>query len=160
MGSMSDQHRRVWCGHVAKMVYPIDPARCGRVLVDYLPLLADLPDEAFTPHSAEAVALFERRMAFPSFDEIAKPLRGWWRENRPHRYRSLPAPEPEAPRLPTEAERAAQAETMRQFREDFAHVWRPRPGSVEPKYLTGEALAEFRRKAGIRVRPVVSEVAE
>lgn len=80
---MSDNHRRLWCASVAKLVYPVDPARCGKALVDYLPLLRDLPDEAFNPVSAEAVAMADRRMAFPSYDEVAKPLRAWWRDHKP-----------------------------------------------------------------------------
>jgi len=83
MTRQDEEHRRRWAGAVAKLVYPLDPPRCAKALVDYLPLLADLPTEAFTPASAEAVALAERRMAFPSYDEIAKPLRAWWKENRP-----------------------------------------------------------------------------
>ena len=94
---MSEAHRRVWAAGVAKLVYPADPARATAKIVYYLPHLTDLPTEAFNPHSAEAVAMAERKMALPSFDEIARPLRAWWRDHK------LPPPVirgPGAPLLP------------------------------------------------------------
>lgn len=94
---MSEAHRRLWAATVAKLVYPADPARATAKIVDYLPHLADVSTEAFNPHSAEAVAMAERKMALPSFDEIARPLRAWWREHR------LPPPSvrgPDAPLTP------------------------------------------------------------
>ena len=70
---MNDQVRRQWCAAVAKLVYPLDPERCVKTLVGYLPMLRDLPDAAFSPASAEEVALHDRRMAFPSFLRSRSP---------------------------------------------------------------------------------------
>src|SRR6185312_6042880 len=46
-----------------------------------LPLLADLPDGAFTLKSLEHVARECRRM--PSYGELRSALSAWWIDNRP-----------------------------------------------------------------------------
>jgi hypothetical protein len=143
---MNEAHRRVWAASVAKLVYPVDPARATAKIVEYLPLLSDLPDEAFNPHSMEAVALYERRMALPSFDEIAKPLRTWWRDNRPRTWGApsmLPPPVDE-PREHTEEEKAAQAAAMAQFLADRSEAAKGRPEDVKPAYLPVETLRAIR----------------
>lgn len=156
---MSEAHRRIWAASVAKLVYPVDPARATAKIVEYLSFLADVPNEAFNVHSAEAVALYERRMALPSFDEIAKPLRGWWKENRPDANRirlgtpgrALPEPERKAP--PTQDEIAAVSATVAQFVTERSEAARAQPTGVIPKYLTGEALEAFRNST-----PLIQQV--
>ena len=147
---MSEAHRRVWAASVAKLVYPVDPARATAKIVDYLAFLTDVPTEAFNAHSAEAVALYDRRMALPSFDEVAKPLRAWWRENRPRaNLIALGAPtrvlsDPEHKTGPTPEEIAAVEATVKAFVAERSEGARLRPSGVEPKYLTGEALERHR----------------
>lgn len=156
---MSDNHRRQWCAAVAKLVYPVDPARCVSALIGYLPLLRDMPDEAFNPHSAEAVALADRRMAFPSYDEVAKPLRAWWRDNRPaeKKFPALAhAREERRPRTPEEIA-YAEARTAEALAICAANR---RPESLKPikaAYLTPEQLRENVRRTGAIMPPYLRE---
>ena len=146
---MSD-HRTSWCAIVAALVYPIDPPRAGKAMTAYLPLLARLPDEAFCARSAEIVALAPRRMAIPSYDEVANPLFGYWRDHRPDRHqiaqagvKMLPAPVRAAG--PTDAEIAAVEATVNSFVQAVRAKGIGRRDEVKPAYLTGEALRLFRQ---------------
>ena len=157
---MSDNHRRQWCAAVAKLVYPVDPARCVSALIGYLPHLRDLPVEAFNPASAEAVALAERRMAFPSYDEVAKPLRAWWRDNRPalQRFPSIPY-EPPPPRSgPTPEEIAYVEARVREAQAICASNRRPetqRP--IKASYLTPTQLRAVHQAQGTTPPPWLVE---
>lgn len=75
--------RQKWAAVVAKLVFPHSPDKATDAILAYLPLLADLPDAAFTHRSAEAVATSTRRLAIPAYDELSTALRAWWRDNRP-----------------------------------------------------------------------------
>jgi hypothetical protein len=140
---MSDKIRREWCMAVARLVYPLDPDRCVKTLVGYLPMMRDLPDAAFSPASAEEVALHDRRMAFPSYDEIANPLRAWWRQNKPYQPQ-ISGPQthiPERPRVNSPEEIAAvSAKAAAYVAEVKAKEAATRPGRVEPRYLTPDQL--------------------
>lgn len=157
---MNDAHRRQWCAMVAKLVYPVDPARCGAALVGYLPMLEDLPNEAFGPGSIEAVAMAERRMAFPSFDEVAKPLRAWWRDNRPasQRFPAL-APAREEPRTPPTPEEIAYVEArVAEARAICAANRKPETRrAVKPAYLTPDQLRASYNAKGIPLPPYLRE---
>ena len=157
---MNDNHRRQWCAMVAKLVYPVDPARCGAALVGYLPLLRDLPDEAFNAHSVEAVALADRRMAFPSYDEVAKPLRAWWRDNRPaeQRFPALTRAREEPRRPPTPEEVAYVEARVKEALAICAANRRPetqRP--VKAAHLTPDQLRENVRRTGAVMPPYLAE---
>lgn len=143
---MSEAHRRVWAAHVAKLVYPHDPARAVKMIVDYLlgTSLAKLPIEAFTPASAEAVAEFPRRMSLPSFDEISKPLSAWWRDNRPNRFASLPAPMPPDRMPPTPEEIAHVSAVVAEFVGERSKQRAQRPADVRPAYLSREVINAMR----------------
>lgn len=146
---MNETHRRQWCMAVAKLVYPIDPPRCVKALVDYLPMFHDLPDEAFNPLSAEEVALAERRMAFPSYDEVAKPLRAWWKANRPpSSYPRLAGPGyvPEPPKLPPTPEEIAYVEARVAEVVNAVKQTQNRPGAVKSAYVTPSQLRAMYRR--------------
>lgn len=75
--------RAMWVGIVAKLVHPHAPDKATVALLAFLPMLTDLPDDAFTHRSAEAVASCDRRLSIPSYDELGRALRLWWRDHRP-----------------------------------------------------------------------------
>lgn len=161
---MNENHRRQWCAMVANLVYPFDPARCGAALVSYLPMLHDLPDEAFNAHSVEAVALADRRMTFPSYDEVAKPLRAWWRDNRPasQRFPALTRAREEPRRPPTPDEIAyAEARTAEALAICAANRRAERPRAIKPsRPLTPEQLREGYRRTGAFMPPWLEEKAQ
>lgn len=157
---MNDNHRRQWCAAVAKLVYPVDPARCVSALIGYLPLLRDMPDEAFNPHSAEAVALADRRMAFPSYDEVAKPLRAWWKDNRPaaQRFPAIAAPMPEPPSARTPEEIAyAEARVAEALAICAANRRAESQKPIKASYLTPEQLRRTYDRPGAIVPPWLAE---
>ena len=150
---MSETHRRQWCAAVAQLVYPVDPPRCVKALVTFLPMLGDLPDEAFNPLSAEAVAMADRRMAFPSYDEVAKPLRAWWRDNKPaaQRFPALPHTREER-RTPTAEEIAyAEARTAEALAICAANRQSERARGVKAAYLSPEQLRAHAERQGVSV---------
>ena len=152
------EEQRKWCFLLAKLIYPFDSERAGKSLAIYVPI-TKLPPEAFTPESAEAVVMAPRRLAIPSYDEVAKPLFAWWRDNRPARVaitygaQSRPAiPAPSRRGGPTDDERDAVTETVQSIVADLsAKSGRARP-DVKPAYLTGEALRQFRERAKMGAR--------
>ena len=156
---MSDNHRRQWCAAVAKLVYPVDPARCVSALIGYLPHLRDLPVEAFNPASAEAVALAERRMAFPSYDEVAKPLRAWWRDNRPagQKFPALTHTR-EARRSPTPEEIAyAEARTAEAIAICASNRRPETQRPIKASYLTPAQLRAIHQAQGTVMPPWLAE---
>lgn len=78
----AQSRRERWIGILAALVYPQDSPKAADAMGKFLSMLQDVPDEAFTQRSAEHVASLPRRMAIPSYDEVGKGLRLWWRENR------------------------------------------------------------------------------
>ena len=97
--------RGAWLTELAALCYPQAPGQAMRAFRAYMPMLADMPDGAFTDDSLEIAATAPRRMAIPSYDEVRKPLSAWWRENFP-RERALPAPR-EPDRAPPTADEVA-----------------------------------------------------
>jgi len=73
--------RDQWIALLAKLVAPMNPEEAVIGLKGMLPLLADLPDGAFTLKSLEHVARECRRM--PSYGELRSALSAWWIDNRP-----------------------------------------------------------------------------
>lgn len=76
------EQQRIWVAFLARLVYPHDSAKAAAAMLHFIPLL-QFPDAAFTNLSAEFVAMAPRRMAIPSYDEVAAPISAWWREHRP-----------------------------------------------------------------------------
>ncbi len=143
-------HRTKWLAILAALVNPLDPARAATAMGAYLPFLAKLPDEAFNPRSAEAVAMAPRRVSIPSYDELATPLFGYWRDHRPDRHviaqagvKMLPAPVRGTG--PTEAEIAAVESTVNAFVQSVRAKGIAQRVEVKPAYLTGEHLKRFRQ---------------
>lgn len=142
-------HRTSWCAIVGGLVYPFDPARAATAITAYLPLLADLPDAAFSAKSAEVVALAPRRMAIPSYDEVVNPLVKFWRDMPPDRPRiAQDTPrarsEPIPAAGPTDAEKAAVDAVVQSFVQSVRAKGVALRKEVKPAYLTGEALRQFR----------------
>jgi hypothetical protein len=142
---MSFDVRRKWFASLASLTYPASPGRAAEAFKAYLPMLADMPDAAFTQRSLEAVVDSPRKMAIPAFDEVRKPLRTWWRDNRPF-VTALPAPrEPDRP-PPTEVERGVIAALTRKALGEIEQVATVSPGErrkVKAAYLSdGQRLVE------------------
>jgi hypothetical protein len=108
---MTDRIRDEWLSMLANLTYPANPAHAAQAFRGWKPLLADLPDRAFTRASLEEVVLAPRKMAIPSYDEIRKPLSAWWRDNRP--MRALAAPRMPDPVSKTPADHEAVAAAAR-----------------------------------------------
>ena len=116
---------------LARLVAPMDTPRAAGVLMGYLPLLDDFSDAAFTVESLKAVAGAERRIFVPSFDEVQRPLRAWWRENRPYQT-ALPAPRAPNPVPPSvEVVQAVSAKMT---------AWRAEVAAREPASLPVEPM--------------------
>lgn len=139
--------RRHWAGVLASLLSPANPAAAFDAMLVVLPFLDDFPDAAFCVESAKAVAQAERYGPVPAYDAVAKALRGWWRDNRPH-IAALPAPQPQSDwRPPTEAEKVAVALKVRQHRADV-EVDRiaEQPAKVEARCLSPNDLAAAYRE--------------
>jgi hypothetical protein len=85
--------KKKWLAMLAKLVSPAFPTDASDALNAMLPFLDDIPPEAFTRRSLEAVVVAERRQAVPSLDELRIPLLTWWRDNEAHTMR-LAGPRP------------------------------------------------------------------
>ena len=66
---------------LAKLVCPSDSAGAARSLAAYLPMLANIPDGAFTLQSLEAVARDVHRT--PSYAELRAAIVAWWELHKP-----------------------------------------------------------------------------
>lgn len=91
---MTDPHvKKKWLAALAKLVSPAFPTDAADALAAFLPFLDDIPPEAFTRRSLEAVVAAKRRQSVPSLDELRVPLLDWWRANQQHVNRLLgPSP--------------------------------------------------------------------
>jgi hypothetical protein len=152
------EHQKKWTAFAAKLVYPTDPPRAAAALLVFLPLFK-LPDDSFTVASAEAVAMGPRRLAIPSFDEVAVPLFAWWRDHRPDRHAIQAAsspypalPGPVLPDRPTDEAKAAVAAVVAAFVAEVRAKDTYRRPEVKPAYLTGDALARLRAEYRARVQ--------
>lgn len=143
---MNKPHRINWLGMLAKLVTPNDPAKAFGAMEAYLPFLATLPDEAFTPASVEHVAMSPRRLHIPDLSEVKAPLQAWWRENGPRRTAiAAPAKAAEPEYRASPEERAAVAEQLRALVADMAPSEPERP-KVRAHIIPAEVLAEARAK--------------
>lgn len=158
---MTRNPRAEWFAILAKLCFPADPQRAEGAFIAYLPLLTDLPDEAFTDSSLRHVIASSRKMAIPSFDEVRKPLDAWlWQrkitaDQRLGRseYPTFPTTQ-RAPRTPpSEVEKHIVGEAVKAWkasREKQRAIERPDAKPLSPAaYLSGDALAQARRSAGI-----------
>lgn len=140
--------RVTWLGMLAKLGTPGDPVKAFGAMEAYLPFLAEVPAEAFTLASVEAVAMAPKRLHIPDLSEVKGPLLSWWRENRPART-ALPTTrraEPATERAPpTEEEKAAVAAALAPFRS------KREPANVVPiraNTLPPDVLAQLRAQRG------------
>lgn len=137
--------RKEWIGMLARMASPVDPVKATQAMLHYVPLLSDMPDEAFNAASLEAVAMAPRRLHIPDLREVKEPLAAWWRENKP-RPRAIAAPvvADEQPEVSAE-ERAAVAARLRAFLSEMAPKEPERP-KVRAHLIPEEVLAEARAR--------------
>lgn len=134
--------RNDWLVLLAKMSTPSDPVKAFKAMQAFLPLLADMPDEAFTSASLEAVAMAPQALHIRTLREVKEPLAAWWREHKP-RPKAIAAPaEPERPDI-TPEERAAVAQQLRDL---LAGMKMPEPQRpvVRSHVIPAEVLAEAR----------------
>jgi len=75
--------RREWFAMLARMSTPHDPVKAMEAMLHYLPMLADMPDAAFTPQSLEAVAMAPQSLHIRTLREVKEPLQVWWKANKP-----------------------------------------------------------------------------
>lgn len=146
---MTGDLRRKWFAQLASLTYPASPGQAAEAFKVYMPMLAGIPDGAFTTRSLEAVATSPRKMAIPSYDEVAKPLGAWWRENRPFQT-ALPAPVIPDRVPPTEEEHAVVAALTREAVGILAQATADRPAArrdIRPHYTPDEALLTECEKA-------------
>lgn len=137
--------RKEWIGMLARMASPVDPVKATAAMLHYVPLLSDMPDEAFNAASLEAVAMAPRRLHIPDLREVKEPLAAWWRENKP-RPRAIAAPAEDEERHEVSAEeRAAVAQQLREFLNGFAKPEPERP-KVRSHVIPPEVLAEARAR--------------
>jgi hypothetical protein len=69
-----------WLTSLASLISPSFPGPCDKAMRPFIPFLDNVPIEAFTQRSLEAVTLAPRRQQFPSLDEVKLPLLAWWRD--------------------------------------------------------------------------------
>lgn len=155
--------RREWLTMLAALAYPANPAAAGQAFRVFEPMLADMPDGAFTRASLDAVVLAPRKMAIPSYDEIRNPLAAWWRENRPYPT-ALPGPRPPERHAPTEAECAHVSRLVRAFTAERAGVSASMhtddPLRPPARYLRPDELAAAYRQQAASADPVQRGIAE
>lgn len=75
------QCRQKWCAMLAKLCAPMDAVKAVEGLIAMLPMLADLPDEAFTDRSLTHVASKAKRC--PTYSELRAWMDEWWEANKP-----------------------------------------------------------------------------
>lgn len=145
--------RREWLAMLARMSTPHDPVKAMEAMLHYLPLLADMPDAAFTPQSLEAVAMAPQSLHIRTLREVKEPLSSWWRDNKPRRT-AIAAPARAAEPEREEQTPEQRAEIARQMRDLIAKMApaepeRPRVRAhVVPATVLDEARERLRAKAG------------
>jgi hypothetical protein len=110
--AMSANDRQMWIAILAKLVAPMEPIAAAKAMQPMLAMLAGYPDQAFTPSSAQHVALTGRIMPdgstaplnrVPTYGELDTALGKWWRAKRemlavlgqPIARAAIQAPDPE-----------------------------------------------------------------
>jgi hypothetical protein len=145
--------RREWLAMLARMSTPHDPVKAMEAMLHYLPLLADLPEAAFTPASLEAVAMAPQNLHIRTLREVKEPLQSWWRDNGPRRV-ALPAPPPEPETQVSAEERVAVARQLK----ELADMMAARNPDTRPKVrahtLAPATLEKLRADARANLRVV------
>lgn len=145
--------RQQWIAMLAKLTAPMHSAVAAKAFTAYLPMLADLPDEAFCQASLEAVVLEVGHA--PPYGVLRKALGEWWRQHRPTPIGiEPPAPPPPRP-PPDDTERAAVSRTVGMIIAGLREVTRQREFQMPAlrtkpfAELSREQLAEAYRRAGL-----------
>lgn len=73
--------RQQWIAMLAKLVAPIEPIAAAKALSEMMPMLADIPDGAFSLASLDYVARQCKRT--PTYGELRASVSAWWLDNRP-----------------------------------------------------------------------------
>lgn len=136
--------RREWLAMLARMSTPHDPVKAMEAMLHYLPLMADLPEAAFTPASLEHVAMSPQSLHIRTLREVKGPLEVWLGSNGPRRI-ALPPP-PSEPETPVSAE---EREAVRRQIAELADSLAPaetKQRQVRAHVLPPSVLAEARAK--------------
>lgn len=80
--------RRLFCASLAKLVQPDRAAEAASALTAMLPMLAEIPEEAFRSKAAlDTVARFKRRTVIPSYADIRAAFGEWWHDQQQNQRR-------------------------------------------------------------------------
>lgn len=165
---MNPNDRQIWLAILAKLVAPTEPVAAARAMQPMLAMLAGYPDEAFTPTSAQHIALTGRILPdgktapltrVPTYGELETALGKWWGSKRemaavlaqPIARKALPGPEwqghpPEVLDAVRDVVHAFQAE--RSFSKPASA---PAKAVIKPAHLSPGALLaayEAQKRAG------------
>ena len=148
--------RKQWLAMLAKLTSPMESTTAAQGFAAFLPMLADFPNEAFTPESLDHVASNCHRGA-PNYADVRRHIGEWWKRNRPQ-TEALPALDP-LPKLRTKAEAEWAARTSAKAQRDLEEIGRRNNAAfltahqaMKPKalHLTREQLNEAYRLAGVK----------
>ncbi len=153
VGPSMRQNRAIaepWLASLAPLVMPLFPADAAEAMRAYLPLLDNVPAEAFNRDTLEAAARCARgRHGVPTYAELRAVLASWCHDHRPVRQ-ALPKPRDTVP----ESERCTPEQAAEILRR---HGWTPaalrpwvEPRPVRASQLTPAQLAQMRRQACMR----------
>ena len=146
----TDDHPvRRWLGALAPLVAPAYPQDAAEAFRTFAPLLAAYPAEAFNRRTLEDAACCARsRTGIPTYAELRDVIAAWLRDRQPVRQALPPPPDvvPPDERVTPEQADAILAKHGASARTVPAALDERR--RVRASYLTGEALAEARRRAG------------
>jgi len=146
---------------LAKLVAPDNPAPAGEALTAMLPMMRDIPTEAWTSRDFLDRCATARKWGVPGYAEIREAWRGWHTARKPA-VRFIPAERLPDRIEPTDEERAAVAETLRQYREEIAakQPLQPRP-PVGAKHLSPQQLrAVYREQLRTEAGPFANAALE
>jgi hypothetical protein len=114
-----------WMASLAPLVSPVFPKEVAAALREYLPLLRDVPGQAFNRDTLEEAARCAKgRHGVPTYAELRAVLAAWCREHRPVRP-ALPRPRDAVP----EEERCTPEQAAEILRR---HGWVPPPEEPKP----------------------------
>lgn len=139
--------RKEWIAMLARVSSPVDPVKATQALLHYLPLLTDLPNEAFTRASLEAVAMSPQALHIRNLREVKEPLAAWWKDNRPRAAstaRLQAPPAPEATPMPAEEREAVRRQILALA--DELSAKEPEKPRVRSHVIPAEVLAEARAR--------------
>lgn len=141
--------RREWLAMLARVSTPHDPVKAMEAMLHYLPFMSDLPDQAFTPASLEAVAMSGQSLHMRTLKEVKEPLQAWWRDNRPPRT-ALPPParaaaEPDNEPPATPEQRRMMAKALKDLAAQIAPP-KPQKPNVRSHVVPASVLEQARAK--------------